>query len=447
MPQAAFNDVIKRSFDDLSKRLNGSASGPLHKMREAALKSFIEQGVPTTRHEEWKYANVLPFIGLEYSRVSEIAKSVTEKDIDEALGELVSVLESGWRVTIVNGQFRGDLSYLPAAVTGVSVDVLSDKLIANDEVVRAAYGSVAKSDAHPFVAMNTALACDGVVIRVAKGSEMKRPLHIAIISDARQVNVLTTPRILIVAEEGSEIDIVETHSTIGDQQALDVSVSEIAVGSNAHVRFHKVADDQDDSRHIGYTAATVARDGRFTSHCINIAGNFIRNDLVINLAEVGSQAYLYGASVLGGVQFADSHTVVDHAVNNCHSEELYKGIYDGSSIGVFNGKIFVRPQAQKTTAYQSNHSVLLSDKAQVNAKPQLEIWADDVKCSHGATLGQLNDEAIFYLRSRGIDADKARALMTYAFVAEVLEHIDHEGLREFCEKRVASKLGTEPLSL
>ncbi len=447
MPQEAFHDRVQLSFNDLTKRLNGSSAGPLHKLRTAALEAFMQQGVPTTRSEEWKYTNVLPFIGLDYARSPEGAEAITENDIDGALGEILHVLESGWRVAIVNGQFRRDLSYLPAAVTGISIDMLTDDLIANDEVVRAAYGSAAKSDSHPFVAMNTALAFDGVVVRIAKNANIQRPLHIAIVNDARQENVLSTPRVLILAQEGSEIDIVETHSTLGDKQSLDVSVSEIVVGFNAHVRFHKVADDQDDSRHIGYTAATVARDGRFTSHCINIAGNFVRNDLVIKLAEVGSQAYLYGVSVLGGVQFADSHTVVDHAVNNCHSEELYKGIYDGSSIGVFNGKIFVRPQAQKTTAYQSNHSVLLSDKAQVNAKPQLEIWADDVKCSHGATLGQLNDEAIFYLRSRGIDADKARALMTYAFVAEVLEHIDHEGLRLFCEKRVASKLGAEPFSL
>jgi Fe-S cluster assembly protein SufD len=178
---------------------------------------------------------------------------------------------------------------------------------------------------------------------------------------------------------------------------------------------------------------------------VNLAAGFVRNDAQIRLAGQGSQGFLYGVSVLNTNEYVDNHTVVDHMVPHCHSEELYKGVYDDSSMGVFNGKIFVRPQAQKTTAYQSSHSLLLSNKAQVNAKPQLEIWADDVKCSHGATTGQLNEDALYYLQARGIERAKAVSMLTYAFAAEVVDKLPHEELRSYILQRLAEKLGAQDL--
>ncbi|MCX6140177.1 MAG: Fe-S cluster assembly protein SufD [Candidatus Kapabacteria bacterium] len=418
----AFNDNVRDAFIALTSQLNGHAAGPFQTKRRSGFDSFVAQGIPTTRHEEWKYSNVLPFIGLQFSERTSEHDLITREDVSQVLDGLTKD-------------------------SGVTVQVLTDELVARDEVVRNALGQTAPVDVHPFVALNTSLANNGLVIRVARGAQIQRPIHIAVVSDARSADVLATPRILVLADEGSIIDVVESHHAVGDKISLDVGVTEISVAENAHVRYHKIIDDTVVLRHIGYTAARVYRNGRFTSHSVSIGGAFVRNDLVVKLADIASETYLYGVSVLNEKDHVDNHTVVDHAVPHCHSEELYKGIYDGASSGVFNGKIFVRPQAQKTTAYQSNHSILLSDKAQINAKPQLEIWADDVKCSHGATSGQLNDEAIFYLRSRGIDADRARALLTYAFIAEVLEHIDHEGLRLYCEGRVAKKLDAEPFAL
>jgi Fe-S cluster assembly protein SufD len=217
------------------------------------------------------------------------------------------------------------------------------------------------------------------------------------------------------------------------------------VGEGSHVSYVKIIDDTPALHHIGHVVASVAHSGTFTAHSINLNAGFIRNDAQIRLAGELSQGFLYGASILDQTQYVDNHTVVDHIVPHCHSEELYKGVYNGSSTGVFNGKIYVRPQAQKTTAYQSSHSLLLSGKAQVNAKPQLEIWADDVKCSHGATTGQLNEDAVFYLQARGIERSKAVSLLTFAFAAEVLDTLPYEELREHLMKRLSVKLGAEGL--
>lgn len=446
-----FNNAVQNAFDAVSAHVNGHAAGPLHTQRKAGLSAFTLQGVPTTRHEEWKYTNVLPFIGLPFSSDVERPQDplLTINDVTSSMFGLHEALEGGWMVTIVNGRFEPGLSTIPMHVPGLKIESLSDELVASDASVQAALGSLAPVDGHPFVAVNTALTQQGVVIRLDADVAIMRTIHVAIVNDVRSHDVLSTPRILVLAGARASAEIVESHHTIGARTALDLSVAECVLGPESAIRYNKIVDDAPTStlKNISSIAASVEHGARFTAFSISLGASFVRNDLLVRLIEPASEAYLYGASVLNGKEYADNHTVVDHTVHHCHSEELYKGLYDGSSTGVFNGKIYVRPQAQKTTAYQSNHTILLSDKAQVNAKPQLEIWADDVKCSHGATSGQLNEEAIFYLRSRGIDADKARALMTYAFVAEVMEHMEHESLRIHCEQRIAAKLGAEPFSL
>ncbi|HLP28399.1 MAG TPA: Fe-S cluster assembly protein SufD [Candidatus Didemnitutus sp.] len=450
MSTDTFSTTVQTAFDVVAKGVNGQASGPLHMQRVAALNAFTKQGIPTTRHEEWKYTNVMPFIGLPFSseRYEGSIDPLTIDDISQSTSGLHEALEGGWMVAIINGRYEPDLSSVPQRVPGLTIEALTDELVATDSAVRTALGSLAPIDRHPFVAVNAALTHHGVVIRLDANITLERTIHIAIVNDVRQGDTLATPRILVLAGARSSVDIVESHHTIGSFTALDISVTECVLHPESAVRYTKIVDAVPNStlKNISSIAASAEHGSRFTSFAISLGASFVRNDLLVRLIEPASETYLYGASVLGGSEYADNHTVVDHAVHHCHSEELYKGLYDGSSIGVFNGKIFVRPQAQKTTAYQSNHTILLSDKAQVNAKPQLEIWADDVKCSHGATSGQLNEEAIFYLRSRGIDADKARALMTYAFVAEVLEHMDHDALRVHCEQRIAAKLGAEPFA-
>lgn len=412
----------------------------LGSLRREGLREFVRMGIPTTRHEEWKYTNVFPFIGLDYTYVpmhwtpSSVAAAADVLEVAAALGEHISV-------RIVNGAVHIGTSELPS---GLEIMELTADLVESDETVTRALGAGAPLHAHPFVALNTALLESGIVIRLKRGCRVDIPIHISIETTAESPTLIT-PRLLVIADEGAEADIVQSHHTSGQATVLDAMVAEFSVAASAHIRYCKIVDDSDTARSISSVTADVHRDATFTSHALSIGGRFVRNDLTIRLCEPSSQGFLYGVSLLGEQEYTDNHTVVDHMVPHCHSEELYKGIYDGSSTGVFNGKIYVRPQAQKTTAYQSNHTLLLSSKAQVQAKPQLEIWADDVKCSHGATMGQVDEEAIFYFRSRGIDRATAKALLTYAFITEVVEKLSIDGLRDLLARRIARKLSTETL--
>lgn len=409
-------------------------------LRGEGLREFVRMGIPTTRHEEWKYTNVFPFIGLDYTYLPMHWMQATEAAHSESL-EIAVALGEHISVRVVNGSIHIDTSALP---NGLEIMELSGELVERDEAIARALGSGAPLSSHPFVALNTALLENGIVIRLSKGCRVDRPIHISIETTASSPTLIT-PRLLVIAEEGAEADIVQSHHTSGTSSVLDATVAEFTVAASAHIRFCKIADDTDAARSISSVTADVHRDATFTSYALSIGGRFVRNDLAIRLCEPSSQGFLYGVSLLDENEYTDNHTVVDHMVPHCHSEELYKGIYDGSSTGVFNGKIYVRPQAQKTTAYQSNHTLLLSSKAQVQAKPQLEIWADDVKCSHGATMGQVDEEAIFYFRSRGIDRDTAKALLTYAFITEVVEKLTIDGLRALLTRRIARKLSTEAL--
>lgn len=444
-----FEGEVQSWFQGLSSGLNGQAAGPLHLARKNALEKFLLVGIPTPRSEEWKYTNVTSifsevFGSLHSTQVDTDPLSMNE--VEESLGELFNIAEAAILIVVVNGKYQPQLSTPIESMSGFTIEALNDDLVSTDERIRKVLGSVAVADSSlPFVSLNSAFTDNGVVLRVNRGSKVELPVHVAMISDGRKQRSISFPRMLILSDTDSEVDVVESQHTLGEHPTLSVAVSEAILSPNSRVRYHKICDGGQNLQHIGYTSATVDHGALFTSHAISIGGGFVRNDLVVRLAEPAAETHLYGLSVLNQNEYADNHTVVDHLTPHCHSEELYKGVYDGASTGVFNGKIFVRPKAQKTTAYQSNHTILLSDKAQVNVKPQLEIWADDVKCSHGATTGQLNEDAIFYLRARGMDRDTAKALMTYAFAAEVVQHINYTPLRVLVEKRIATKLGSEPI--
>ena len=417
-----FNEQIRSAFATLEQRVNGSANGPLHGTRRAAMEAFAEQGIPTIRHEEWKYTNVLPRLAADLKPTTEPVAD----DLDASgIGKLQNV--DAWRIVLVNGFLQPTMSELP---TGAEVTIvpITDAVLAANGRASAAYGAITPSTAHPFVAVNTALSQQAVLVHVH--GTVDKPVHVVCIGDARTGDVMHTPRLLVLADPLASATIIESHHTVGDHQCLDVTVVEMSAEAQSALRYIKIMNDSVNASHIGSTAANVARDARTTCATVVTGGRFVRNDLAVRLTEPGAEGYLFGVSVLDGTSLADNHTVVDHVAPHCHSEELYKGVYDDKSVGVFNGKIFVREDAQKTTAYQSNHALLLSEAAQINAKPQLEIWADDVKCSHGATTGQLNEDALFYLRARGVAEAEARTLLTRAFAADVLDHLDHDAVRD-----------------
>lgn len=443
MSQHSLVELAKSRVAVHSDAAAEAGDGRLGDLRREGLREFARMGIPTTRHEEWKYTNVFPFIGQDFTyRPTHWGSVSAESTVPSAVQEIASALGQHISIRIVDGCVLVDSSSLPS---GVEITELTPELIERDAAIASALGSGAPMHSHPFVALNTALLESGIVLRIGRDTRVELPIHVSIETSDYATPTLITPRLLVIAEQGAEADIVQSHHASGQATVLDATVVECVVSAMAHIRYYKIADDTAAARSISSVTADVHRDATFTSHALSVGGSFVRNDLALRLCEPSSQGFLYGVSLLANHEYTDNHTVVDHMVPHCHSEELYKGIYDGSSTGVFNGKIYVRPQAQKTTAYQSNHTLLLSSKAQVQAKPQLEIWADDVKCSHGATMGQVDEEAIFYFRARGIDKDTAKALLTYAFITEVVEKITLDGLRELLTRRIARKLSTDTL--
>ncbi len=417
-----FNDYVSSSFERLERRLNGHVNGPLHNLRRRALRQFIDVGIPTRRMEDWKYTSVINVINdAQFSSEKGAPAPAPAALPNEDVYHIVITPEG--------------LDSAPFEADGLTVEVLTDELVIADERVRSTIGAILPIDTTPFVAMNTALHTTGVVIRIT--GNVTKPIHLDLIAHDASPDPLPSPRILVLASEHASATIVETVRS--NPAAVLLPVCEIECQANAHLHWTRVLDDAN-NRHISAMAANVYGNGSVTVTTCIVDAAFVRNDVVIRLLEPGAQGFLFGVSVLDGQQFADNHTVVDHVMPHCHSEELYKGVYDDGSTGVFNGKIFVRQDAQKTTAYQSNRSLLLSPNAQVNAKPQLEIWADDVKCSHGATTGALDADAIFYLQARGIPKAEARRLLTMAFAMEVLERVPVESLRQSLERRMEQRL-------
>lgn len=418
---------IHDAFAAIAARLNGEAASSFHASRKHAFAQFTAIGIPSTRHEEWKYTNVMPIAGNSWKH----ATSMWQGPIDPESSNPLRGLEDAIRIEVRNGsilvdnseQFPEGLTILPLSAAQIC-DTSADLLNIN-----------------PFSAATVALAGEGICLDVADNMTIGKPIHIAVIGDADHGDLLSTTRVVVRVGRLSSIDLVESHHSHGSAKVLDLAVCSVHVAESGKASYTKIVDDCDRLTHIGHVTGYVERSATFASHSVNIAAGFVRNDAQIRLAGEGSQGFLFGVSVLNGNQYVDNHTVVDHMVPHCHSEELYKGVYDGASTGVFNGKIYVRPQAQKTTAYQSSHSLLLGSKAQVNAKPQLEIWADDVKCSHGATTGQLNEDAVFYLQARGLEREKAMSLLTNAFAAEVVEKLPHDNLRSIMMQRLAETLG------
>lgn len=438
MSVAIFRERVQQAVMSVSAQPNS----PLTDLRQRGFAAFERMSVPTPRNEEWKYTNVIPLFtaDLQIAPV-EIQSDPVESwvhlgsNISQALGDDTIV------VHLHHGRWRTH-STVSGNVQGLEIVSLSTDLLASDPTLCELVGSVVPIDGYPFVALNAALHHEVLVVRLRAGTHVRQPIHVVVSADTTVGSVMQAPRLLVVAETDSSVMVVESHHTTGQNSAVSAPVTEVLVHAGASVRHVKIIADSGGGKHVGTTAASVARDGMYASHVACLQGAFTRNDLIVRLQEPAAQATLDGVSVLNDSEVADNHTVVDHRAPHCRSEELYKGVYDDRSMGVFNGKIYVQPHAQKTEAYQSSHALLLSDRATMNAKPQLEIWADDVKCSHGATTGQLNEEAVFYMQARGIGKAEAKALMTYAFAAEVLERLPHDGLRNLLEQQIATKLGS-----
>lgn len=422
-------ELLLAQLPDLTN--TGNETEYLSERRTKALKSFENSGFPTTKHEEYKYFNLSKILKEEF-RLAE------EKELDKSDVESFFFNEEKCnRLVFVNGQYSKQLSSIVD-----SEDVLQIKKIDETEgaILEKYFAKEIYSSNDPFAELNTALAQHGVYIHIPKNKVVEYPVFLHFFSDASDANTFIQNRNLIIAEENSQVTVTSTYHTLGEHISFLNEVTEIILQENANVTYYKLQDDNPKSVNIGGTTVTLEGKSVFNSGTITLNGAMVRNNLNVILNAEYSEANFYGLYFTKDRQLVDNHTMVDHAVPNCESNELYKGIIDDKSTGVFNGKIFVKQDAQKTNAFQSNKNILLTKDATMNTKPQLEIFADDVKCSHGATIGQLEEEPLFYLRSRGIGEDSAKAMLLVAFAQDVIDYIKIDALKEYLSKAIQERL-------
>ncbi len=419
-----FKEKLLVHFEQQLPTLNGDTT----LRRDAALR-FAAIGFPNRKTEDYKYINPEAVLKSGFGFRTEMMRGVTANDIKE-----FTLVKGAVVIVIINGIYNEELSITDHLGQGITVLGISEAMNSN-EVAKQHYGKYAKSIADPFIALNTALNNGGVFIHIEKKVSNKVPIQILNISD-NEVASFFQPRNLIVSEEFSEAIVIESYESIGPVKSFTNGVTEVFVAANAKLDHYRLQTEGDAAQQINTLNAAVCGNSLYNTYTFTLGGHFVRNNLNILFTEKNGEAHLYGLYPLTGSQIVDNHTVVDHAVPNCMSNELYKGVVNEKATAVFNGKIFVREDAQKTNAYQTNRNILLSDDASVYTKPQLEIYADDVKCSHGTSTGKVNEDAMFYLQARGIGKESARALLIRAFAEEVVDQVKIEELREYIDCRI-----------
>jgi len=419
-----------------SRTFPGASAPWLDRLRADARDAYLAAGLPGPKLEAWKYTNLNRLHRLDFA-ADPSATTLDTVPVGNALSVDADML------VLVNGEFRPDLSSVPDSETGVDVMRLSDAMERAPDLLKTHLGKIAPASALPMAALNTALAGDGLVIRFRRGKLVERPIHIVSVGAAGSDAVMFEPRLLVIAEEGSGGCLLESHIAAGDGVYFNNAVTEIALAANARLQHYKLQNEHPSAFHLATGSITFGDGASYDGFVLQIGGRIARNEIHALLGGSRVECRLNGAYLLRGEQHADNTTVIDHAAPNSTSRELYKGVLDGTARGVFQGKILVRREAQKTDGHQLNKALLLSRGAEVDSKPELEIYADDVKCSHGATAGEMDDDALFYLRSRGLDEHTARGLLVHAFVGEAIEQIGHEASREAFAKIVDGWLAEE----
>ncbi|WP_043530211.1 Fe-S cluster assembly protein SufD [Litchfieldella xinjiangensis] len=401
--------------------------------RQAASARFEAVGFPTRRDEAWKYTDTRSiargtFVQADNAEFSPAAAAALTLPLDAI------------RLTFVDGVFSAALSDLDALPAGATVETLSQALESNHEAVGAVLGRLAGVDFSPFAALNTAFAEEGAIIRLAPGTVVETPILLQFLSREGDQPTMCHPRVLIEAGARSEATVIEHYVGETDAKNFTNVITEVLLDRGAIVQHYKLQEAPVGDMHIASVHVDQGRDSRFTSFNLNLGGALVRNDIVADLNAEGAETQYFGLFFAQGRQHVDNHTLVNHNAPRTYSQESYKGILDDRARGVFNGKVIVKRDSQQIEAYQNNANLLLSDRAEIDTKPELEIYADDVKCSHGATTGQLDEEAIYALRTRGIDEQTARGLLTLAFAGEVMEQVKHDAIAQRVELAVAGKL-------
>ncbi|HEV8439402.1 MAG TPA: Fe-S cluster assembly protein SufD [Methylomirabilota bacterium] len=417
----------------------GHVGGPswLRDVRRAAIGRFAERGLPTRRDEEWKYTSIAPIAETPFDLGA-------DRTDDELTEEMIApfCLSPEWRrLVFVNGRYCAKLSTVGSLPRGVRIESLGEALYTDAEMLRPHLITSASAETpEAFAALNTAFWRDGAFVYVPAGADVTEPVHLLFVATAPGPPRIDHPRNLIVLERESHATLVEGYVTLGGDAYLTNAMDDIIVGSGASLDHCKIQLEGQRAFHVGRTQVRLARASHVGSCSVTFGGRLVRNDVHAHMGAEAASCALSGLFVIGGRQHVDTHTVVDHAAPRAMSRQLYKGILDCRARGVFNGRVIVRPGANGTDAHQTNKNLLLSDEVEVDSKPQLEIFADDVKCSHGAADGQVAADAVFYLKSRGLDEAAAMRLLTVGFANEVLGRIRVEPVRAWLESLLTARL-------
>jgi Fe-S cluster assembly protein SufD len=409
----------------------------LYPLRKAGIARFAELGFPTPKDEDWRFTNVAPIARLPFKPVF-----VTGRDglPNATLGQFAFAKLPGPRLVFINGHFALDLSTLPGPKGGIKINSLAAALASDPALIEKHLGRCVRTEDNAFAALNNAFFQDGGFVYMPAGQSLTEPIQLLFITTSAEPGATTHPRNLIIAERDARVTVIESYVSLVSAPTFTNAVSEFALGDNSVVEHCKFQDESAESFHIAALHSHLGRMVNFSSHSVVTGAKLSRNNIRTTLDGEGIEATLNGVYLTKDDQLADHHMIVDHAKPRCASHEYFNGILAGKSRGVFHGRILVRPGAQKTDAKQTNKNLLLSDDASADAKPQLEIYADDVKCTHGATVGQLNEESIYYLRSRGIGLETARRMLVHAFAGEIIDRVKHEGLRDELDALVWDRL-------
>jgi Fe-S cluster assembly protein SufD len=416
-------DRIVGDWRAMDGQLNGAEPSFARGLRRAAIGRFAELGYPTPRQEAWRLTNVAPIAATTFARPAALPTTVTAAAIQPF------VYDGCARLVFVDGLFAPHLSDTAGLPAGVVAGGLAESLATRPELVEPHLASLARHMEHPFVALNTAFLRDGAFVWVPRGVVVETPILLLFIASAGESPRVSYPRNLIVAGENSQCKVVESYAGLSDHVYFTCPVTEVVVGQGAVVDHYKVQKESTAAYHVATLAIGQDRGSTFDSHAVLTGGGLVRNDVIAVLGGEGGSCTLNGLYVVTGDQHVDNQMLVEHVAPHCTSYELYKGILDGRSSAVFNGRIYVHPGAQKTDAVQANRNLILSADAIAHSNPQLEIFASDVRCTHGSTVGQLDEDAVFYLRSRGIGEAAAKSILTYAFAADIVDRIKVEAVR------------------
>lgn len=406
----------------------------LKEMQRRGLTFLGESGFPTPADENWRYTNIKPLLKRAFNVVTSSQTRLTREQLDAFQIDGLDSL----RIVLVDGQFDSQLSMQPNTC-GLTVSSLSEMLAKQPDLVAKHINRLLPDSTHGFMALNTAFVSNGVWIEAAEDVTVEQPVELVFISTGED-HSLVQPRNMIIAGKNSQLKVIERYLSLNDSNTMTNTLTEIYAGANCDLEHVRIQQESRKANHISGTFVKLAEKAQFSTSTITLGGNLTRNDLRCQIAGTWAHSNMYGLYAANRRQHVDNFTQVEHLVENCTSDELYKGVLDDRSRAVFHGRIYVAQDAQQTDAYQNNRTLLLSSDAEIDTKPQLEIYADDVKCSHGATVGQLNEEYLYYLRARGVEQSKARRMLTFAFVKQALGAISIEPLKAYLEEQLDQQL-------